>query len=829
MQRTLLLIAAILSTTTAFADEKGNRFFEEKIRPLLADKCYKCHGPEEQESNLRLDSWEGIERGGDTAEDLLGDPAEKGLLMAAVKYELDDLQMPPEEKLDDDEIALLLRWLKMGAPHPDRDGKPSSSPTLDWKKARDFWSLRKPVAVSPPAVKQTAWPRTAIDHFVLAKLEAAGLEPAPAADRTIWLRRVTFDLTGLPPSRDEIDAFLSDESPDAFGRVVARLLASPRYGIRWGRHWLDVVRYADSNGLDENIAHGNAWRYRDYIVDSFNGDKPFDRLIVEQLAGDLIPAEHESARREQLIATGYLSLGPKVLAEGDVKKMEMDIIDEQLKTIGSSFLGQTFGCARCHHHKFDPIRMEDYYALAGILKSTKTMESFKRIARWNENSLATSSDLERKKAHEAKVAAKQGEIDSLIEAQRKLLAAQGVKLAEKKEDRDKQEAQFADDAKKQLVELRKQLQALQTSVPPMPTAMGVGEGEVADLAVHIRGSHLSLGKVVNRRFPLALAGERQKPLPKDASGRRQLAEWLVSADNPLTARVLVNRVWRWHFGQGLSRSPDNFGRLGAKPSHPQLLDWLAVTMQRDQWSLKRLHTTIVLSSTYQMSSQYVSASHEVDAENVLLWRFPIRRLEAEAVRDSLLYAGGKLDESMGGSLLHVENRKFFFDHTSKDTTNYDSRRRSIYLPVVRNHMYDVFTLFDYADASMPRGNRSTTTIAPQALFMMNSALVRDAAAGLADRCLAAGDSAEDRVKTLYNLALARDPDEAEIERIRTLLSDVRRLESAGAAATDNRAAAESSAGSASEPADAKQSSPEWMAWRTICQVCLASNEFVYVR
>jgi hypothetical protein len=780
--------------------------FEAKVRPLLAERCYRCHGPERQRASLRLDSFAAMLRGGASGPALVPGRPEESLILRATSYRDPELQMPPDGKLSERDVALLRRWVEGGARHPELGGPAPERPAMDLEAARRHWAFQPPSDPPAPAVSRESWPRSPLDRFILARLEAAGLAPAPPADRRTLIRRATFDLTGLPPAAGEIEAFLADTSGDAFERLVERLLASPRYGERWGRHWLDVARYADSNGLDENIAHGNAWRYRDYVVAAFNRDKPYDEFIIEQLAGDLLPAAGDpSLRHERLIATGFLSLGPKVLAEVDEGKMEMDIVDEQVDTTGRAFLGLTIGCARCHDHKFEPISTEDYYALAGIFKSTRTMESFTKIARWHENLIASAEELELKAAHERRVAEEKAAIEAFLEeASREAPPVQTSGAAEAKE----REALLQPEVRAELKRRREALAELEKAAPEMPTAMGVADGRAADVPVHLRGSHLSLGEPVPRRFPRLLAGDDQPPLPAAVSGRLELARWIAGRDNPLSARVLVNRVWRWHFGEGLCRSPDNFGLQGEAPSHPELLDWLAARFVESGWSLKALHRTILFSSTYRMSSRHEPEAASKDPDNRLYWRAPIRRLEAEALRDALLAASGLLDTRMGGSLLHVANRAFLFDHTSRDETRYDSRRRSLYLPVIRNHLYDGFELFDATDATVSNGDRAATTVAPQALFLLNGELALEAARALASSLLAHRGDDRARVAELWIKAYARPPSSAETARILDAAWDLERdLEEREGDPLRRRLAA----------------------WQIIAQAVLASNEFTYVQ
>ncbi|MCZ2340542.1 MAG: PSD1 and planctomycete cytochrome C domain-containing protein [Bacteroidales bacterium] len=514
-------------------------FFESKIRPLLLKHCAECHGEKKQRSDLRLDTTIGISKGGGSGDAMFDrEHPHNSLLLKMVRHEEDVPAMPPKQKLSAAEIADLTRWVVMGAPLP-----ADVDPNADRKNHWAFQPLRDPVVPAGPAASP-------IDRFLNAALVQNRLAATPRASKRDLIRRATFDLTGLPPTPQDITAFLADESPLAFERVIDRLLASPAYGERWGRHWLDVARYADSNGLDENVVHGNAWRYRDYVIAAFNADKPFDQFIREQIAGDLLPATSADDRRENLIALGFLSLGAKVLAEPDPKKMEFDIIDEQVDTVGKAFLGMTLGCARCHDHKFDPISIEDYYALAGIFASTHTMDSYKIVARWHENPIGTDADQKVQDQHQASVAAVEARIKAL---------------------KGKTDAE----SKKNLTAAEAELKKLKANAPEFPSAMGVTEGTIADIPLFRRGDHLMPGPIVQRRFPEIMAGTQQPAFQPGHSGRLELARWLTRPDHPMTARVTVNRIWRWHFGRGIVASVDNFGLLGSPPSHPALLDWLA--------------------------------------------------------------------------------------------------------------------------------------------------------------------------------------------------------------------------------------------------------------
>ncbi len=788
-------------------------YFEKHVRPLLIRRCYSCHSAQAKplRGNLRLDTRTGWQTGGESGPAIRPGRPNDSLLIQSVRYDDDSLQMPPKKKLDPADIRILERWVAAGAADPRTD-----DPKTGRRGTRSHWAFR-PIAT--PAVEPVdatgpmKWIRTPVDRYVLARLTAASLTPADSATRRVLLRRVCFDLTGLPPSPRQITAFLADTRPGAWERVIERLLASPHYGQKWGRHWLDVARYADSNGLDENIAHGNAWRYRDWVIDSLNADRPFDEFLRNQIAGDLVPAgngESVTDQHARLVATGFLSLGPKVLAEVDERKMEYDIVDEQVDTVGRAFLGLTFGCARCHDHKFDPISTRDYYALAGIFQSTRTMEHFKKIARWFENPIATTADTQRMKRHEQLVADKKTEIDNLIETSRKLLSQQASSGQANSRDDQDIESQFPADTQTALKRLRSQLETLRKTTPELPTAMGVTDGTVANMAVHIRGSHLELGDVIPRQVPEVFARPGTKPFGSQHSGRLELANWMTSTDNPLTARVFVNRIWRWHFGRGLVASTDNFGQLGSQPTHPRLLDFLAHELVRGGWSIKRLHRLILGSATYRMNSTPRADAMARDPENRFLWRSPLRRLEAEALRDAMLCVAEELDTQMTGSLLHVKNRSFFFDHTSKDETRYDVSRRSVYLPVVRNHLYDVFTLFDYTDASVMTGDRATTTIAPQALFLLNSDLAERVSRKLAHSALDNSAKPADgndlntrRINRLYERLFGRLASITDVQHANRFLVQVRQT-----LPDDSR------------PVDA---------WAALCHVLLASNEFIYLK
>jgi hypothetical protein len=1081
-------------------------FFEKKVRPVLIAHCLECHGadPKKPKGGLRLTSRAEMLKGGDTGPAVVADQPTTSRLLQAVRYASDDLKMPPKGRLRESEIADLEAWVKAGVVWPEVPNSTAEKPKgghLFTDDQRRFWAFQ-PVKDPPiPSVRNSAWVRSPIDAFLLARLEAAGLTPARPADKYQLLRRVTFDLTGLPPTPDEIEAFLADESPNAFEKVVDRLLASPAYGERWGRHWLDLARYADSNGLDENTAFGDAWRYRDYVIRSFNHDKPYDEFLREQIAGDLLPDAADNPDR--LTGTGFLVLGPKLLAEPDKQKMKMDIADEQLDTLGRAVLGLTIGCARCHDHKFDPLPTRDYYSLLSIFTSTRTMKNLATVAQAFERPLPTGERPEEAAARNRKIEDKDAAIRRMNDELRaKVLADARANVAAyllaaadargragvarmasgrvpgaivleaekyKKGTADKTDigygegigvilsydpthtraeyavtvtkageyelelryaalqsrpvrisvdgkvvlpeaakgttggwnpehqawrpegrirlqegknalaieahgllphidklavlpvesspatetgrpsagtpaevarkrklilefvtgwadyvrsipaddplfgpwkavaelpdagfetaaapilARFRDrapaglldgptpktladfaqryakvlpqtEAGKKLLagpagpfalktplpqnpelfypaelarlsEANAELDTIRKTAPPVVSVLAVedgakypevkADGKPRTLLVQVRGNYLTPGEEAPPVFPRILGGtpfaiaEGEPPAAelnqtrygrvRNASGRLELAKWITDGKQPLTARVLVNRVWQHHFGEGIVRTPDNFGKLGERPTHPELLDWLAVRFVEGGWSIKKLHKLILMSSAYQMSGAADDrAAAAADPENQLLWHFHRRRLEAEPIRDALLAVAGNLDEKMGGTLLNNGNFTYVNNENSTNTARYDNHRRSVYLPVIRNTLFDFFQVFDFAEPHVPNGKRPSTVVAPQALYLMNSPFVKDQAAAFADGLLKEQGNDASRVRRAYLTAYGRPATDDEVGQALVYVS---RYEAA--LATTEK--------------DVSKRRPR--AWQSFCQVLFAGSEFVYV-
>lgn len=689
---------------------------------------------------------------------------------------------------------------------------------------KTHWSFQPIRDSLPPSIRNASWPKTPVDRFILSELESRGLRPSSPVGRRELLRRVTFDLIGLPPTWEEVARFESDSDPRAFERIVDQLLTSPHYGERWGRWWLDVARYADTNGQDENKVMANAWRYRDWVIEAFNRNLPIDLFITQQLAGDLLPTPAKAPdAADAITATGFLVLGPKMLAEQDKPKLMMDIIDEQIDTVGRAFLGLTLGCARCHDHKYDPIPTRDYYALAGVFKSTRTMENLAFVSKFHERVIAPPDKVLAFQDHQKRLADLTQRIaNSIRDANAALL--ESWKPDGPKELPKNPRSLYPEAVRAAITEWECEKAYLQgLAPPPLEMALGVAESSPTHVPVHLRGNHLKLAQdVVPRGFLRLPNGSPSAPIIPDAqSGRLELARWMTDSENPLTTRVFVNRVWQAHFGEGLVRTPDNFGLRGETPSHPALLDWLATEFRRSGWDLKALHRVMVLSAAYQQSTRKAEAEAEseesspsdrspgsgsvdrIDPDNRWLSYFPRRRLDAEMIRDGILHVSGRLDPTRSGSLVEWKNDEY----TPGDTVSAVSVRRTIYLPIVRDRVYDALTLFDFANPSVTTAKRVPTVVAQQALFFMNSTLVKDSALALArsigkDPALASST----RIRTAFLRVLGRPPTPAEATRAIAFLK---------------------SGSGGNEPGKPPVRVPDFDPFAELCQALLASNEFVY--
>ena len=758
-----LQVAILVAPVCAVAGDEAPtpeaiEFFEKKIRPVLVSRCYECHSSASKKlkGGLLLDSREGLLRGGDSGTALVIGDVDKSLLIKAVRQTDPDLQMPPkpQENLSAAQIADLEAWVKMGAPDPRKPpakGTLVTTPPIKYgmslEEGRQFWSFKPVQKSATPAVKNGAWVRSDVDPFILTRLEAAGVATAADADRRTLLRRVSFDLTGLPPTPAEVDAFLNDSSSDAFAKVVDRLLDSPRYGERWGRHWLDVVRYADTSGNASDYPIPQIYKYRDWVIRAIQRDMPYDRFLREQFAGDLLASSSETERNDHIVATGYLAIARRF---GGGKQGEHHLtLEDTIDNLGRAVLGSTISCARCHDHKFDPFTMSDYYGLYGIFQSTRYPHPGAEGANRQEDLVPLIPQAEVDallKAHREKIDLFTAEVKSLEAA-----LAEASKAEESPEKKANVEA-----AKKAVADGTKRLADHQAQLPVFDNAYSVAEGKPENAKLQLRGDPKRLGDEVPRHFPAILGGQ---VLPADnrTSGRLQLAEWVSDPQNPLTARVLVNRIWQHHFGKGIVQTPNDFGRQGKPPTHPELLDFLATRFIESGWSIKAMHRLILLSHTWQLASSNVAESTRLDPHNELFWHFTRQRLDAESIRDTLLFVSGDLDEtSPGGHPFPAQNTWGFTQHNPFFAA-YESRHRSVYLMQQRLRKNPYLALFDGADPNSSTAIRQPSTTPLQALFVMNGLLAHTAATKFAERLTTSSPEEAARVTLAYQLALNRAP------------------------------------------------------------------------
>jgi len=776
----LLGWATVSSGKAEIRDGKGFEFFEKHIRPVLVDRCYKCHSAQAKKlkGGLRLDTREGLRKGGASGDAIQPGNAAESLLIQALRHAADAPGMPPDAPLTGNVVNAFVAWVNMGAPDP-RTGAEAVP-----AEAGQHWSLRPVTRPELPMVKRKNWPRDRIDHFILARMEAQNLVPVDSADDRTLLRRLHLDLIGLPPTPKETATFLkaaARDRPAAIEQVVDRLLASPQFGPRWGRHWLDVARYAESSGLSRNMLYPMAWRYRNYVIRAFNTDKPYDQFVREQIAGDLLPHDSPAQRDEQTMGTAFLTIGPKTLNEGGIEQFNYNVADDQIDATTRAFLGLTAACARCHDHKYDPISTRDYYALAGIFLSSV-----------NHAGVATNVRDEHVGTYPlgpngAKLVAERQAKQKEWEVRQKVYL--GVI---KKRDSLRKKITEAPEAEKTKLErelkpvlakvsaLNREVSALRQSIPdPPPGAMAMHDSNAtANSPVLLRGSIRDKGDVVPRGALSAVPVSLRK-IGRAESGRLQLAEWITDRRNPLTARVMVNRVWLHLFGRGLVPTPDNFGALGQRPTHPQLLDDLALRFMGHDWSVKRLIRAIVLSRTYQLASTLHPSQHTRDPGAQWYWRATPRRLDAEALRDSILFISGTLDPSvLEGSQVEtiskqqsnplqreIGRREYYL----KDV-NYDIPHRSIYLPVARGAMPDALSLFGLPDPNLVSGKRRVTTVPAQGMFLLNSKLTRDQSAAAAKRLLEVqGLDTDRRIRLAFEWTINRPPHPRESAKLRTFI------------------------------------------------------------
>jgi hypothetical protein len=913
-------LATLATRSLDAADPNSVEFFESRIRPVLVQQCYQCHSAEADEigGSLLLDSSNGMMTGGDSGPAITPGDVDTSLLISAIRY--DSSEMPPSGKLPDHVIEDFEKWIASGAVDPRTAvGQLPVRSRVDLEEGRKFWAFR-PLRQTPPEHTDLA-AADLVDHFLNERLEQAGIEPNRLASPAIQLRRLAFDLTGLPPDLELQKQWLADPSPAHWSRIVDRMLASPEFAAHWARHWMDVARYADSNGSDFNATFHDAWRYRDYLIESFATDRPFDEMVRQQIAGDLLPANDNKQRHDNLVATTFLMLGTKMLSERDKDKLTLDVVDDQIDTIGRAFMGLTLGCARCHDHKFDPVPIEDYYALAGIFKSTVSLkgESQKYVSTWNKVPLPTSDEhLAAINAHEAAMRSLQSQIQS-AEGHLKTLQSksepdtQGVTVDDSEATKtgpwkssdffksfvgvgyihddngskgnctirfatrlpksgsyevriayspgssrasavpvtietssetvtttldqrtvriepmwaslgtfdfandkdatvtltnqgtsgyviadavqfipiempetesaasDETQTELAkatiDAAKVELEALKKQLETLKANPPAaLPVAMGAADlpsDEISDSHVHIRGAVRNIGAVVPRGFlQVCGSGDATIRSPR-GSGRLDLADWLTDPDHPLVARVFVNRIWMHLFGEGIVRTVDNFGIQGERPTHPELIDALAIDFLRSGWHIKPFIRNLVHTQAYLRSTEYNEKSITIDPENRLLWRAHRRRLPAEAIRDTMLAVSGVLDmrirpEIMKGHGVLVSSNKS--DSTAK-IDDVAQPFRTIQLPVVRGYIPALLTSLDVADPDLIVGQRPTTNVPGQPLVLINSKEVNDWARLTAERISQQEGDLYDRLTYACQLCLQRDPTLADHEIAALLFPD----------------------------------------------------------
>ncbi|MCB1021502.1 MAG: PSD1 domain-containing protein [Acidobacteria bacterium] len=1012
-----LFLAAAACALGAGATPAQIEFFEKKIRPVLAEQCYACHSAQTMAlGELRVDSREAIRKGGTRGSAVTPGSPEASVLLKAISYADLDLKMPPTGKLSEQQIADFRLWIEMGAPDPREDkaaqsqGAPSG---YDFDKEREFWSFRPVEKPALPKVSKADWVATPVDAFLLARLEQEGMAPASEADKRTLIRRVTFDLVGLPPTPQEIEAFVADESPDAWQKLVERLLASPHYGERWARHWLDLVRFGETNGHEFDNDKLDAWRYRDYVVRAFNEDTPYNRFVAEQIAGDLLPDPRMTAdgtRLDSPIGAGFYWLWEVLNSPTDSEKARADQVDNQIDVLGKTFFGMALGCARCHDHKFDPLPTADYYALAGVMHSTNLHEQCIDAPRVAERLRAMRAEAEANERARALPGVSGADLLSEAFADYRAYAAAEpshplyplAKLAEKSDEPfakrlaamraemrewaakaspdnplwaergdevwedfskgygkwDVEGAAFGDapaegvaqsdpgeqdefvgilttkkfvipaphvhvrmggttgergnstatrrftlwaddhpsqnespeserlvwvsiplvkekgrvgylqitdrsrqghiavdrivfsqskepppiagpvdrsvlallddsnvDSLEALAEAYARLAAqsgdralvaalvepklaapekLSEEVPPSAFAMSSMDHEPHDVRIHQRGNHKNLGEVAPRQFLTIVAGEDQKPFRK-GSGRLELAEWAASEENPLTARVMANRVWQHHFGAGIVRSPDNFGHTGDRPTHPELLDWLASRFVESGWSVKDLHRQILYSNAYRMQSRGTDAKAEADPENKLLSHMPVRRLEAEAIRDSLLAVAGTLSLEVGGESVPPHISAYQDGRGKPQSGPLDGNgRRSLYIQARRNFLTPLFLAFDYPQPFATIGRRGVSAVPSQALMLLNNELVHHQATRWAQREMEVYRTAGERLNDMFVRAFGRAPLPEERRDIQAFLAEQAKLYE-GASSEDERV------------------------WADLAHVLFNSTEFLFVR
>jgi mono/diheme cytochrome c family protein len=776
-------------------------FYEKEVRPILATHCLKCHGADDKiKGGLSLATREAVLEGGDTgpAVDLKNHTA--SLLLKAVDYKDESMRMPPKGKLPDKDIAVLRKWVGAGLPYPADQltakggaAKHKEKGGVITEEAKRYWAFQPVKRPAAPRVKNPAWVKTPIDAFVLAKLDEKNLSPVRPADRAALVRRAYYDLWGLPPTPEQVDAFVKDQSPDAWPKLIDALLASPHYGEKWGRHWLDVVRYAETNGYERDGPKPFAWRYRDYVIRSFNADKPFDVFVKEQIAGDELPGYNPDA----VIATGYYRLGIWDDEPADPKQALYDGYDDLVTVTGQGFLGITMNCARCHDHKVDPFPQADYYRFLSFFRDIRPFSDTRGVS--SSTNMTDITPPERRKVYEAELLERQAKVADLTKQLRtiedsaiKKMPAEDQRASEgpdRPQVVNKVPGFLSAREKADYLALKTERSALEKRPRPVGQefALSVNNCDVRPPTVFVlpRGNPHAKGAEVQPGFPQVL-GVPDPAIPAPpagvkASGRRTvLANWIASKDNPLTARVLVNRVWQGHFGRGIVPSSNDFGKLGESPTHPELLDWLAADLMDGGWTLKRLHKLIMTSAVYQLSSTGDDANLKADPANTRLWRFPMRRLTAEEVRDSVLAVSGSLNTKMHGASVYPKIPREVLAGQSvpgqgwPETKGDEANRRTVYVAVKRSLQVPILATHDQADTDNSCPVRYTTTVPTQALGLLNGEFSNEQAAAFAARLQreAPGDVTA-QVSRAIRLTTGRTPPPAEVRKDAAFVAEQR--------------------------------------------------------
>jgi cytochrome c553 len=815
----LFFTLLLLSNPQILQADAGTDFFEKKIRPALKTYCYRCHSDEEKKirGGLLVDTKMGLLNGGDSGAAIVPNSLSKSLLWASINYE-NDLEMPPKKAMPAEVIADFKKWILMGAPDP-RNKKSilvkSSVSPADIKKGKDFWAFKKPVYTKPKPVKGS-WGKTPIDSYVANGLIAAKMRPAVETDAYTLARRLYTDIIGLPPKPEQAKIFAQAYKTNptlAIDKLVDNLLASKHYGERWGRHWLDVARFAESAGREINATYPNAWRYRDYVIKSFNDDKPYDFFIQQQIAGDLLKAKTDEQWAENLIATSFLALGPKTLSDQDARQFKADLIDEQIDATTRGILGISVACARCHDHKFDPIPQADYYALAGIFLSSKTYYgTIKTVQNRHQTSLIKLPVRDKSPLGSEMSTTQIADLKkSLSESETKIRELRGQRRQSMGNDGQgaasitrslRQQERIAE-------QIKEKLYSVDEKGKPMSYCMGMQPGPVVKANIFERGEVSKPGQKIERGF-IQVMSDRAIKIPSTANGRKELALWMTSEDHPLTAKVMVNRIWMKLMGSGLVRTPENFGTTGQAPTHPELLDYLALRFMKNNWSVKSLIKDIVSTKTYRMSSKHDAVNFRKDPDNKLLWRVSPRRFEAEVIRDSVLQASGKLNtQAPVGSIVAEQGHTIANIATRGSAVSpYEgnSLYRSVYLPVVRDMLPSMLKAFDFTESMMTSSQREQNNTSAQALYMLNNSFILIHSDNMAKRIVAKNKSTDERLKQAFLLCYNRPPSYSELGSAKNLYSSFKR----------------------SKEMKAKQAATqEFVALSAVCQALVASAEFRY--